>query len=423
MHAVERELAAICGAGFVRAAGAADTVAGTPARWVAAPGTLAGLVAAMRLATDRDLTVVPRGAGTKLDWGSTPSQVDLLLDTGRLAGVWHHSPAERVAEIGAGTPLRAAQARLGRGGQRIALDPASTDATLGGVIAADEAGPLAYRHGAPRVQVLGVSYVRVDGALAHSGGQARERTADAGAATLLCGAYGTLGVIASLTVRLQPLPATRVWVCRSVWTPLEVHDLVREVMSAGVRPAAVEFDLPSAAGLPSGPVAGRGAGTVSVLLEGGTAAAEEEAVIVQSLLGGRAARSPTPPPWWRHYPFGPDDVALRLVASPTDLHAAVYALRDAAGVAVPVRGSGGLGVVHAALPGSLPPDRVAEIIEGVRGVLLRRGGRLLVLGAPRRVRAAVDLWSNVAGQPVQRQIKDRFDPNGRLSPGRHVGGL
>jgi glycolate oxidase FAD binding subunit len=377
----------------------------------------------MRLATEHELAVVPRGAGTKLDWGAAPSHVDLLLDTGRLAGVWHHSPAERVAEIGAGTPVRAAQARLGRSGQRMALDPASADATLGGVIAADEAGPLAQRYGAPCTQVLGVSYVRVDGALAHSGGQARERTADAGAATLLCGAYGTLGVMASLTVRLQALPATRVWVCRSVWSPLEVHDLVREVMSAGVDPAAVEFDLPAAAGLPAGPVAGRGAGTVGVLLEGGTAAVEEEAVIVQSLLGGRAVRSATPPSWWRRYPFGPDDVALRLMASPADLHAAVYALRDAAGVAVPVRGSGGLGVVHAGLPGSLPPGRIAEIIEAVRGVLLRRRGRCVVLAAPAHVRAEVQLWASLVHQPLQRQVKERFDPAGRLSPGRPVGGL
>ena len=422
MHAVERELAEICGAGFVRAAGAADMVAGTPATWVAAPGTLAGLVATVRLAVSRDLTVVPRGAGTKLDWGAAPSQVDLLLDTGRLAGVWFHSPTERMAEVGAGTPMRAAQARLARGGQRVALDPASPDATVGGVIAADEGGPVAHRHGTPAAQVIGVSYVRADGALAHSGGRSRGRTADAGAAALLCGSYGTLGVIASVTLRVQPVPATRVWVRRAVWTPLEVHDLAREVTSSGLEPAAIEFDLPAATPRPpSG--RSRGPGSVAIQLEGGTATVEEEAVIAQSLLGGRATRSATPPSWWRRYPFGPEDVALRLVASPADLPAAVYALRDAVGSPVPVRGSAGLGVAHAALPGTIPAQRVAEIIEAVRGVLLRRRGRCLVLSAPSSMRAALDLWGNVADLPLQHQIKRRFDPTGRLSPGRHVGGL
>jgi glycolate oxidase FAD binding subunit len=422
MHAVEQELAEICGPGFVRVAGAADTVAGTPARIVAAPGNLAGLVATMRVAVDRDLTVVPRGAGTKLDWGAAPSHVHLILDIGRLAGVWHHSPAERTVEVGAGTPLRAAQARLARSGQRVALDPASVDATVGGVISTDEAGPLAHLFGPPTAQVLGVSYVRADGALAHSGGRSRGRTAEAGAAALMCGSYGTLGILASVTLQTQPTPESRVWVRRSVWTPLEVNDLVREVTSSGVEPAAIEFDLPSAPpGLPTG--RSRGPGMIAVLLEGAAAQVEESAVIAQALLGGRASRTVTPPGWWRRYPFGADDVALRLAAAPADLHAAVYALRDAAGVAVPVRGSAGLGVVHAALPSAIPPPRVAEIIDAVRGVLVRRNGRCLVLSAPPATRAALDLWGNVADLPLQRQIKERFDPAGRLSPGRYVGGL
>jgi glycolate oxidase FAD binding subunit len=90
---------------------------------------------------------------------------------------------------------------------------------------------------------------------------------------------------------------------------------------------------------------------------------------------------------------------------------------------VPVRGSGGLGVVHAGLPGSLPPGRIAEIIEAVRGVLLRRRGRCVVLAAPAHVRAEVQLWASLVHQPLQRQVKERFDPAGRLSPGRPVGGL
>lgn len=423
MHAVERDLATICGADFARSAGAADTVAGTPARWVAAPGTLAGLVAVTRIAVERDLTMVPRGAGTKLDWGAAPRRVDLIIDTGRLAGVGRHSPAERLAEVGVGTPLRAVQARLAGSGQRVALDVASADATIGGVIAANEAGPLAHRYGPPASQVVGVSYVRADGALGHSSGQSRPRTGEAGAAALLCGSYGTLGVLASITLRLRPVPATRMWVTRSVWSPLEVYDLIREVASVGLEPAAIEFDLPAAhPALPSGPYS-RGAGSIAVLLEGGTATVEEEAVIAQSTLGGRAIRSAMPPLWWRRYPFGPDDVALRLSAAPADLHAAIYALRDAAGQPVPVRGSAGLGVAHAALPDTVPPSRVAEIIDAVRGVLLRRGGRCLALAAPPAARAAIDKWGNAGDLALQRQIKDRFDPMGRLAPGRSVGDL
>jgi glycolate oxidase FAD binding subunit len=144
--ALFRSLVDICGMRFARLAGPADTVGGTPASWVAAPPTVDGVAAIVRLAVEHDLAVVARGAATKLDWGARPTRADLLLDTGRLAGVWHHDPAGGFAEIGAGTPLRAAQSALARGGWRLALDGASIGATVGGVIAADEAGPLAHRH-------------------------------------------------------------------------------------------------------------------------------------------------------------------------------------------------------------------------------------------------------------------------------------
>ena len=62
----------------------ADTVAGMPARWVARPGTTAQTSAVMRAAAAHGLTVVPRGAGTKLAWGAARRSVDVLLDTTRM---------------------------------------------------------------------------------------------------------------------------------------------------------------------------------------------------------------------------------------------------------------------------------------------------------------------------------------------------
>ncbi|HEX7746623.1 MAG TPA: FAD-binding protein, partial [Micromonosporaceae bacterium] len=86
---VLHHLLSICGTGFARFAGAADDVAGVAARFVAIPGTVQAVTAVLRLAADADLAVVARGAGTKLDWGAAPPRVDVMLDTGRLAGVWH----------------------------------------------------------------------------------------------------------------------------------------------------------------------------------------------------------------------------------------------------------------------------------------------------------------------------------------------
>lgn len=476
---ITRKLAEICGAPFARFAGPADEVAGRTARWVAVPGGPHAAAEVLRLAAAHDLTVVPRGAGTKIDWGAAPAHVDIMLDTGRLAGVWHEPQGSSVAEIGAGTPLRAVQATLERTGRRLPVDAPSPGATLGGVLAADEAGPLRHRHGSPCAQLVGVRYLDADGELVSVGlpgtaqfGQAAPSARRGGSpaagpgggpapggasavlggaevpgldvARLLCGSQGGLGVLVSATMRVQAVPAGRVWVSRPVWTPLEVHDLVRAVLAARLDPAAVELDLPvpvalprrripashpSVAGRPDHPaVTGRparpaAAGSLVVLLEGGPADVAERADRLTALLGPEAVVNHAAPEWWGRYPFAPGDTALRIEVPINDLHAAVYALRDAAGTPVPVRGSAGIGAVHAALPGSLPPERVASILAAVRGVLLARQGRCVVVSAPAPVRRAVDLWGELPTLPRLRNAKAHLDPHHRLAPGRLPGGL
>jgi len=478
---ITRKLAEICGSPFARFAGPADEVAGRTARWVAVPGGPHAAAEVLRLAAAYDLTVVPRGAGTKIDWGAAPAQVDIMLDTGRLAGVWHEPHAAAVAEIGAGTPLRAVQATLARTNRRLPVDAPSPGATLGGVLAADESGPLRHRHGSPCAQLIGVRYLDADGELVSVGesgteafGRAtpgvgggrpggRAPAADAGAdggpgrgggdailgrggmpgldvARLLCGSQGGLGVLVSATMRVQAVPASRVWVSRPVWTPLEVHDLVRAVLASGVGPAAVELDLPvpvplprrripathpSVINRPDHPaVTGRpAAGNLVVLLEGGPADVTERAERLTAVLGAPAMVSHHAPEWWGRYPFAPGDTALRIEVPINDLHAAVYALRDAAGTPVPVHGSAGGGAVHAALPGALPPERVASILTAVRSVLIARRGRCVVVAAPPAVRRAVDLWGELPALPRLRSAKAHLDPHHRLAPGRLPGGL
>ncbi|OHX04738.1 FAD-binding oxidoreductase [Micromonospora sp. WMMB235] len=476
---ITRKLAAICGTPFARFAGPADEVAGRIARWVAVPGGPHAAAEVLRLAAAHDLTVVPRGAGTKIDWGAAPAQVDIMLDTGRLAGVWHEPRGAAVAEIGAGTPLRAVQATLARTNRRLPVDAPSPGATLGGVLAADESGPLRHRHGSPCAQLVGVRYLDADGELVSvgesgtealgratpgsGGGRASGRgpAGDAGGdpgrgggdailgrgevpgldvARLLCGSQGGLGVLVSATMRVHAVPAGRLWVSRPVWTPLEVHDLVRAVLAAGVDPAAVELDLPvpvplprrrippthpSVVNRPDHPaVTGRpAAGSLVVLLEGGPADVTERAERLTAVLGTEAIVSHHAPEWWGRYPFAPGDTALRIEVPINDLHAAVYALRDATGGPVPVRGSAGSGTVHAALSGALPPERVASILTAVRSVLIARRGRCVVVAAPAAVRRAVDLWGELPTLPRLRSAKAHLDPHHRLAPGRLPGGL
>ncbi|GIH13407.1 FAD-binding oxidoreductase [Rugosimonospora africana] len=414
-------------AGMARAAGPADAVGGCPARFVATPGRADQLSALLRQCATEGLTAVPRGDGTKIDWGQQPTTVDVIVDTARLTGVREHSSADLVVTVGAGTPLRALQATLGQSGQRIALDPGSTEATVGGILATNEAGPLSHTYGAPRDLLVGVQFVRADGTVSRSGGKVVKDVAGYDLGKLLCGSYGTLGVITEATFRLHPLPISRVFLIRSVSTPAEVDELVGEMLDSRLAPTAIEVDLPPPVERPvprqldgTGP---SGSGTLAVLFEGSALGAQARADAAAELIGGRVCPEEQAPTWWGRYPFGPDDVGLRLSVPVADLPAVIYALGDAAGAPVPVRGAAGIGVVYAALPGDLPVVRVAGVLDAVRRVLLARSGSCEVLTAPEQLRAELDLWGPVPGLELMHRIKEQFDPQRLLSPGRFVGGI
>lgn len=342
----------ICGPDYARAGRSVDVVGGHRAELVAVPATTQAVADVLRLAADEGLTVVPRGSGSKIDWGARPDRVDLLLDTGRLNGLWNHDVDAATVEVATGTPVRSVQAALALRGQRLPADPPSRTATVGGMLAVNESGPLRYSLRTPAEHVERVTYVDLEGRRAESDGEGGNP-----------GLAEIAGVITSAVVRLAPLPATRRWVTAPLPRPAELARLATEARAHA--PAAIETDLPTG-----------GEGALAALIESG----ESSAAALAEERGGEV--SPTAPPWWGRYPFERHDVALRLSVSPVDLPATLYALADAAGGPVPIRGSAGLGSVHAVLPGTLPPERLHQIVETVRHVLMARSGRAVVIAAP-----------------------------------------
>ncbi|MEU4694613.1 FAD-binding oxidoreductase [Actinoplanes sp. NPDC023714] len=343
----------ICGPGFARPARSVDQIAGRQAAFVAQPATADAVAAVLRLSS----SFRARGAGTKIDWGLPPSGLDLIVDTARLNGMWDQTGDTAV--VAAGTPVAAVQAALALRGRRLAVDPPSRAATVGGMLAVNESGPLRHRFGSPASQTVSVDYVTAAGAALSSDGEdGRPGIAEID------------GVLTSAVLRLEPLPAARRFVGRTVTTPAEIDELVAHTLD--LQPSAIEVDLP-----------GGGGGVVAVLLEGSESEVAGAADKIAGLWGGGAVVASSAPSWWGRYPFqASTDVALRIAAQPRHLQAVAYSLRDAVGSAVAIRGSAGVGTVHAVLPGSLGVARVREIAVALEQVLLARRGRLAIVSAP-----------------------------------------
>jgi glycolate oxidase FAD binding subunit len=68
-------------------------------------------------------------------------------------------------------------------------------------------------------------------------------------------------------------------------------------------------------------------------------------------------------------------------------------------------------------------ERAAEAVERLRAICARHQGAAVVVDAPREVKQAVDVWGPIPALELMRRVKDQFDPDHRLAPGRFVGGI
>jgi len=399
----------------VRAAEAADAVDGVVPTAVVAPGTVDDVVELFREAASSGLCVVPRGGGTKLGWGNPPRSLDLLLDVRRLDRVLEYNPGDLVVRAQAGLPLAALQEQLAGQGQVLALDPPEPGATLGGVVAANASGPRRLRYGTVRDLIIGVTVVLADGTLAHAGGKVVKNVAGYDMGKLFTGSLGTLGVLVEVIFRLHPLAP----VTRSVELPYDGADaageLVQSILHSALVPSALELVRPR-----------DGDGHLMVLFEGVEPAVAAQVESTRRLHAGATARDGVPP-GFAERPFGAGGIGLKISAEPAALPAVLDALDTVEhehGLAAGISAHAGTGVLWAGWPRPAEPATVAAAVEQMRAAMARYDGSVVVVAAPPEVKAHVDVWGPVGDAlPLMRRVKERFDPEGRLSPGRFVGGI
>lgn len=403
--------------GLTSGAGAADHVDGVPASVVARPTSTEQVADVLRAAAADGLSVVPRGRGTKLTWGRPPTSADLVVDVSGLDRVLEHAAGDLIVRAQAGAMLADVQAAVAERGQRLALDETVPGATIGGIMAAATSGPGRVATGTMRDLLIGVTVVRADGVVAKAGGRVVKNVAGYDLGKLMIGSYGTLAVVTEAFFRLHPLSAARRYVTVPVEAPQDAHRLTQAVIHSQSVPGAVEVDWPS-----------DGPGTLCVLVAGIPEGVEGRTATVLDLLGDTATEAQSAPDGFGAYPWDLDatgedrSTALKLTFAISGLSELLAAAREAS-AAVAISGSSGAGVVHAAIPSETEVSDVAATVDSLRAVCLQYGGSLVVLDAPAAVKDAVDTWGPIPALDLMRRVKDQFDPDHRLSPGRFVGGI
>ena len=108
------------------------------------PEELAQILAAAAL--DNQLTVV-RGGGSKIGWGRVAARVDLVIGTQKLDQLLAHRYGDMTVTAQAGMSLASLNRRLAEHGQYLPIESAFEQATVGGIVATNDAGPMRHRFG------------------------------------------------------------------------------------------------------------------------------------------------------------------------------------------------------------------------------------------------------------------------------------
>lgn len=176
---------------------------------VTVPGTEADLAAFVADSFGQGRRLRICGGGTRL----CVPQADATLTTRGIDGVVTYEPGELTLIARPGTPMAEIDRMLAAAGQSLAFEPmdhrvllgANGTPTLGGVVAANISGPRRILAGACRDHLLGVRFVDGQGRIIKNGGRVMKNVTGMDLGKLICGSFGTLGVLTQVALKTLPL--------------------------------------------------------------------------------------------------------------------------------------------------------------------------------------------------------------------------
>jgi len=416
---------------------------------VVKPMTTEEVSAIMGLATECRIPVTPRGGGQGLSGGAVPVHGGIVLSVelmDRILEIDHENLMVTVQPgVITGELHRAVEAE----GLFYPPDPASLDSCMiGGNIAEGAGGPRAVKYGTTKDYVTGLEVVLPDGRIMNLGGKLVKNVAGYNLIQLMIGSEGTLGIVTQITLRLLPLPKAQVdllvpfddiraaadtvsaIIAKSI-VPTTIEFMERETVKAAERALNKEVPFSDAAAQLLIQLTGRrdeevedemdeideiclahGALEVMVAMNRPTRDRLWEArrIIIEAL----ANESPV---------NRTEDVSVPRARIP-DLLEGIHEIEERVGVRALCFGHAGDGNVHVNLmkydlPDDVWQERLSIMQRELYRLALSLGGTITGehgIGATRR-----SYLVEALGEPaveMMRRIKDAFDPQGILNPGK-----
>lgn len=205
------------------------------------PRDAAEVAAAVRVCHEHRVPFVARGAGTGLSGGALPVADGVVISLARLKKVLEVDSENRRAVVQPGVTNLEITAAAAPHGLYYAPDPSSQQVcTIGGNVAENSGGAHCLKYGFTTNHVLSCEVVLADGSVVTLGTDSGEQ-AGPDLRGVFLGSEGTLGITTSITVRLLRTPETVRTLLADFPSIAAAGDVVSDIVSAGIVPAAVEM--------------------------------------------------------------------------------------------------------------------------------------------------------------------------------------
>ncbi len=414
-------------------------IVGEPRRAIALPHTVDELSEMLSFAMSEGLTVIPAGAGTWLNMGNPPVRAHLIISTAQMNRVLEYEPADLTATVEAGCTLSGFNQQAAQHRQWIPLDPFGSDSsTLGAIVATASSGPMRCAYGTPRDWVIGMQVVHAYGLTTRAGGKVVKNVAGYDLCKLYTGSYGTLGIITEISFKLFALPPaerTLILAADDINKACELAARLRtsdvqptamELLSANVNEAAIEIATSSD---------GKYALALQFIGDDETIRWQiEEATRIGAGFKSLKLSMDAAAKFWEAYretEISQEwDLIFKLSAKPADLAAMIAELQkylpESPLSMLRAHAANGVIRIHAsneALAWFRTKERPKRIAE-LRARTQAHGGNMVILRAPLELKSHIDVWGEVGPNAVlMHALKEKFDPQNLLNPGRFVAGI
>jgi len=205
------------------------------------PGTTEEIADVLKLANTENIPVTPRGGASGLCGGCVPSFGGILLSLEKMSRILEVDIANQMAVVEAGVRLMDFYDAVEETGLFFPPHPGEESAMVGGVIATNAGGARAVKYGVIRNYIRGLEVVLPSGKIIQPGGKLMKSSTGYNLVNLFIGSEGTLGIITKATIQLMPTPE----MTRSLIIPYDnlekAIETVPYMIQRKILPLAVEF--------------------------------------------------------------------------------------------------------------------------------------------------------------------------------------